>query len=112
MRLLVGIILFVLVIGSASSVQLGGHLGKAVILGGETENITNATNISNQNITNPMNISNQNIINLTNVSGLSGWGSALIEEEVNESVMETPSQAAPQPKPGRYELSSLGKTST
>jgi hypothetical protein len=51
MKLLIGIILFLMVLGLAESVQLGGTSGRALSLGSVSANqtnITNQTNVSNQ----------------------------------------------------------------
>jgi hypothetical protein len=61
MRLLIGIMLFLLIIGMAESVQLGGATGKVILLGSLSKNALSQTNISNEtNITNQTNITNPN----------------------------------------------------
>ncbi|VVB72594.1 Uncharacterised protein [uncultured archaeon] len=54
MRFLAAVILFLLVIGLAGSVQLGGNSSRLLSLGSVSENILNQTNM---NITNQTNVS-------------------------------------------------------
>lgn len=60
MRVLMGIMVFILVAGLAGSVQLGGTAGRAILLGGMTKNVLSQAEILNQtNVTNQTNITNQ-----------------------------------------------------
>jgi hypothetical protein len=112
MRLLICVMLSIYIIGMASGVeQLDRPEGKVIVLGSiAAKNITNQTNVINlTNVTNQMNITKQmNITNQTqmNISGLQRPSS---QADVNESRMETPSQADFQPDLSRYDWSSLGK---
>ena len=54
MRLLIGIIILLIIIGMAGSVQVGGTKEKVILLGSLTRNISNQTNVSNEtNVTSP-----------------------------------------------------------
>jgi hypothetical protein len=108
MKSLICIMLLIFVIGMASSVeQLSRPADKVIILGSITaKNITNLTNIINlTNVTNQMqmNITNQKQMNI------SGLQKSFFQPDVNESMMEAPSQADFQPALSRYLWSSLGK---
>ncbi len=108
MRLLICVMLFIFVIGIASSVeQLSRPENKVVVLGSiAAKSMMNQTSIINlTNITNKVqkNITNQTWINI------SGLKSPIFQSDVNESSMETPSQANFQPALSRYDWSSLGK---
>jgi len=60
MRLLIGILAFLLIIGLTESVQLGGTTGKVLQLGSLSKNALSQTNVSNEtNITNQTNVTNQ-----------------------------------------------------
>lgn len=89
MRLIIGIMFLLLVVGIATSVQSGNFTGKSTIQGDLAKNITNQTNnsINQTNITSRMNSSNQT--NITIISkpfpGSNG---------INRSAMETPLKAA------------------
>jgi hypothetical protein len=66
MRLLVGIILVLMIIGLAQSSQLGGTTGKVILLGGMSKNALSMPH----NLLSPANTSNQtNITNETNITG-------------------------------------------
>ena len=57
MRLMIGIMSLILIIGLAESVQVGGTASKVLLLGSVSTNIQNQTNDSNQmNITNQTNL--------------------------------------------------------
>ncbi len=61
MRLPVGIMLLLLIIGLAESIQEGGTTGKVILLGSLSKNAPSLTNVSNEtNITNQTNIINPN----------------------------------------------------
>jgi hypothetical protein len=116
MKSLICIMLLIFVIGMASSVeQLSRPADKVIILGSITaKNITNLTNIINlTNVTNQMqmNITNQKQMNITNQKqmNISGLQKSFFQPDVNESMMEAPSQADFQPALSRYLWSSLGK---
>jgi hypothetical protein len=56
MRLLIGIMLLLLIIGLAESIPEGGTTGKAILLGSLSKNALSETNVSNEtNITNQTN---------------------------------------------------------
>jgi hypothetical protein len=100
MRLLIYVMLFIYVIGMASSVeQLSRPEGKVIVLGSiAAKNTTNQTNI----------------INLTNVTdqmqmNISVLQRSINQANVNESRIETPSQADFQSALSRSDWSSLGK---
>jgi hypothetical protein len=60
MRLLIGVMLFLLIIGLAESIHEGGTTGKVILLGSLSKNALSQTNVSNEtNITNQTNIINQ-----------------------------------------------------
>lgn len=60
MRLLIGIMLLLLIIGLAESIQEGGTTGKVILLGSLSKNALSQTNGPNDsNITNQTNITNQ-----------------------------------------------------
>ena len=104
MRLLIGIMLSLLIVSIAASVQSGNSTGKSMIPSGIAKNITNQTNVINlTNVTKQMNITNQTQMNI------SGLQRPFSQADVNESRMETPSQADFQSALSRYEWSSLGK---
>jgi hypothetical protein len=106
MRSLIWVMSLTLVIGMASNVeQLSHHEGKVMVLGSiAAENITNQTNIGNlTNVTRQINITNQTFMNI------SGLQRSFFQADLNESKMETPSQADYQSALSRYERSSLGK---
>ena len=48
MRLLIGILILLMFIGLAESVQLGGTAGKVLLLGSLTKNISSQANVSNE----------------------------------------------------------------
>ena len=96
MRLLIGVMLLLLIVGIAASVQSGNYTDKSILPSGIATNITNQTNtsinqtnssINQTNITNRMNISNQ-----TNISGKAK--SILGGNGINRTAMATPSKAA------------------
>lgn len=106
MRLQICVMLFIFVIGMASSVEkLSRPERNVVILGSiAAKNITNQTNIINlENVTGQLNITNQTQMNV------SGLQRSFFQADANESRMETPSQANFQPGLSRYDRSSLGK---
>ncbi|MGV8174543.1 MAG: hypothetical protein ACP5OU_02440 [Methanothrix sp.] len=59
MRLLIGILAFLLIIGLTESVQLGGTTGKVLLLGSLSKDVLSQTNASNET----------NAINQTNTTG-------------------------------------------
>ena len=66
MRLLIGIVLVLMVIGLAESTQLGGTTSNVILLGGMSKNALSMP----QNLLIPVNNSNQtNITNETNITG-------------------------------------------
>lgn len=89
MRLIIGILFLLLVVGIATSVQSGNSTGNGTIQDDLAKNITNQTknSINQSNITSRMNNSNQT--NITVISkpfpGSNG---------INRSAMETPLKAA------------------
>ncbi len=63
MRVLMSIMVFILVIGLAGSVQLGGTAGKAILLGGMSKNALDQASLLNQtNATNQTNVTDQTAI--------------------------------------------------
>lgn len=63
MRVLMGIVMLILVIGLAESVQLGGSAGRAILLGGMSKNALSQPSVLNQtNVTNQTNITDQTAI--------------------------------------------------
>lgn len=94
MRLLISVMLLLLIVGIAASVQSGNSTDKSVIPSGIAKNITNQTNtsINQTNITNRMNSSNQTNISVKTKSILGGNG-------INRTAMATPSKAAFQSEP-------------
>ena len=48
MRLLIGILIFLMFISLAESVQVGGSTGKVLLLGSLTRNISSQANVSNE----------------------------------------------------------------
>jgi hypothetical protein len=108
MRLLIYVMLFIYVIGMASSVeQLSCPEGKVIVLGSiAAKNITNQTNIINlTNVTDQMQV---NITNQTQMN-ISVLRRSINQANVNESRIETPSQADFQSALSRSDWSSLGK---
>ena len=106
MRIQILVMLFIFVIGMAPSVeQLSRPESNAVILGSiGARNITNQTNIIDlRNVTGQLNITNQTQMNVSRLQR------SFFQTDVNESRMETPSQANFQPALSRYDWSSLGK---
>ena len=98
--------LFIFVIAMASSLeQLSRPEGKVIILGSiAAKNITHQTIVINlTNVTKQTNLTNQTQMNI------SGLQRPFSQADVNESRMETPSQADFQSALSRYEWSSLGK---
>jgi len=60
MKLLIGVMVLLMVIGLAGSVQLGGTGGKALLLGSMSKNALNQANALNEtNITNQTNLTGQ-----------------------------------------------------
>jgi hypothetical protein len=94
MRLLISIMLLILIIGIAASVQSGNSTGKSIIPSGIAKNVTNQSNtsINQTNITNRMNSSNQ-----TNVSAIAR--SVPGSNGINRTAMATPSKAAFESEP-------------
>lgn len=94
MRLLIGVMLSLLIVGVAASVQSGNSTGNSTILIGIAKNITNQTNtsINQTNITNRINITNQTIISVKAKSILGDNG-------INRTAMATPSKVAFQSEP-------------
>jgi hypothetical protein len=99
---------------SSSAEQQSHQTGKVVVIGNlAAEKIKNVTNVTSviilTNISYLKNVTNQTDLNM---SGLNG---SLIQSDVNESRMETPSQAISQSDSqlplSRYDWSSLGKDS-
>ena len=99
MRLLIGIMLLLLIVGIAASVQSDNSRGKSIIPNGIAKNVTNQTNssINQTNITNQINSSNRTNISIIRRSVLGSNG-------INRTAMVTPSQAAFESEP----LSSAG----
>lgn len=63
MRVVMGIMVFILIIGLAESVQLGGTAGRAILLGGMSKNALDQAGVLNQtNVTNETNITNQTTV--------------------------------------------------
>ncbi len=63
MRVLMSIVIFILVIGLAESVQLGGVAGRAILLGGMSKNVLSQESALNQtNATNQTNVTDQTAI--------------------------------------------------
>ena len=61
MKLLICIMLLLLIIGLAESIQEGGPTGKVILLGSLSKNVMNQTNVSNEtNIINQSNITYPN----------------------------------------------------
>jgi hypothetical protein len=59
MRLLIGVMLLLLIIGLAESIQEGATTGKVILLGSLSKNAMSQANVSNEtNITNQTNITN------------------------------------------------------
>jgi hypothetical protein len=59
MRLLIGVMLLLLIIGLAESIQQGATAGKVILLGSLSKNAMSQANVSNEtNITNQTNITN------------------------------------------------------
>jgi hypothetical protein len=87
MRLLIDIMLLLLIVGIAASVQSGNSTGNSIIPIGIAKNVTNQTNnsINQTNITNRMNSSNQTNISVVTRSVLGGNG-------VNKSAIATTSK--------------------
>jgi hypothetical protein len=48
MKLLIGIIILLIIIGLAESVQVGGTTGKVLLLGSLTRNLSSQENVSNE----------------------------------------------------------------
>jgi hypothetical protein len=110
MRLLIWVMLLISIMCISSSAEQQSHQT------GKIKNVTNATNVTIlkdisylKNVTGQMNVTNQTD---SNKSGLNG---SLFQPDVNESRMETPSQAISQSNSqrplSRYDSSSLGKDS-
>jgi len=105
---------------SSSAEQQIHQTGKVVVIGNlaaeNIKNVTNATNVTIlTNISHLKNVTGQtNITNQTD-SNMSGLNESLIQPDVNESSMETPSEAISQSNSqlplSRYDWSSLGKDS-
>lgn len=94
MRLLIGVMLLLLIVGMAASVQSDNSTGNNTISGGIVKNITNQTNtsINQTNITNRINISNQTNISVKSKLILGSNG-------INRTAMATPSKVAFQSEP-------------
>lgn len=94
MRLLIGAMLSLLIVGVTASVQSGNSTGNSTILSGIAKDITNQTNtsINQTNITNRINITNQTIISVKAKSILGDNG-------INRTAMATPSKVAFQSEP-------------
>ncbi len=119
MRLLIWIMLLIFFICISSSAEQQSHqTGKVVVIGNlaaeKIKNVANATNVTIladisylKNITGQMNATNQTH------SNMSGLNESLNQSDVNESRMDTPSQAISQSNSqlplSRYDWSSLGK---
>jgi hypothetical protein len=102
MRLLVLVTLLISIICMSSSAEQQIHkTGKAVVIGNlaaeKIKNVTNATNMTIlTDISHLKNVTGQtNITNQTD-SNMSGLNESLIQPDVNESSMETPSEAISQ----------------
>jgi hypothetical protein len=121
MRLLIWVMLLISVICMSSSAEQQSHqTGKVVVIGNlaaeKIKNVTNATNVTIltdisylKNVTGQMNVTNETHSNISRLNG------SLFQPDVNESRMETPSQAISQSNSqlplSRYDWSSLGKDS-
>jgi hypothetical protein len=94
MRLLIGIMSLLLVVGIATSVQPDNSTNKNTIQGGMAKNITNQTNksVNQTNITNRTNSLNQTNITFVSKSFPASNG-------INRSAMETPLKAAFESEP-------------
>jgi len=92
MRLLIGAMLLLLIVGIAATAQSGNSSGKSIIPCAKNITITNQTNIANR-----MNSSNQTNTSVITKSILGGNG-------INRSAMASPSKAAFESDP----LSSAG----
>ena len=71
MRLLIGIVIILIIIGLAESVQVGGTKEKAILLGSLTRNISSQANLTNEtNATSPGSnaVAIQNPMSITPVS--------------------------------------------
>jgi hypothetical protein len=115
MRLLIRVILLISVICMSSSAEQQSHqTGKVVVIGNiAAEKIKNVTNVTNVTFLSDISYL-KNVTNQTH-SNMSGLNESLIQPDVNESRMETPSQAISQLNSqlpvSRYDWSSLGKDS-
>lgn len=106
MKLQICVLIALCVICVAAGVQqLDRPEGKVInIVGLEAKNMTNESNLTNMtNVTG--NFSNQTHLNM------SGLNASLHQSLVNESAMETPSEAGSQSDLSKYDVSSLGKDS-
>ena len=106
MKLQIYVLLSIFVICVASGVQLLDRPeGKVIAIGSiAAKHITNQTNMTNiTNVTG--NFSNQTHLNM------SGLHASLFQPNVNESVMETPSEASSQSDLSKHDSSSLGNDS-
>ncbi len=94
MRLLIGIMLSLTIVGIAASVQSGNSTGKSIIQGDIAKNVTIKMNnsINQTNITNKINSSNRTNISVIRRSVLGSNG-------INSSTMATPSKAAFESEP-------------
>jgi hypothetical protein len=109
MRLVISIMLLLLIVGIAASVQSDNSTSKSIVPGGIAKNATNQTNnsINQTNSTNRMNSSNQTNISLSR--------SVLGSNGINRSAMATPSKAAFESEPVSFRANATvpsGKDST
>ena len=71
MRMLIGIMILLIIIGLAESIQLGGTTEKVILLGSLTRNISSQANLTNEtNATSPVStgVAIQNPMSITPVS--------------------------------------------
>ena len=99
MRLQIGIMLLLLIIGIAASVQSDSSTGKSIIPSSIAKDVTNQTNssINQTNITNRMNNSNQ-----TNISVITGSvpGGNGINRSAVIAISKTTFETSPVSSPG------------
>jgi hypothetical protein len=100
---------------SSSAEQQSHQTGKVVVIGNlAAEKIKNVTNVTNVTFLTDISYL-KNVTNQTHSNNMSGLNESLIQPDVNESRMETPSQAISKSNSqlpvSRYDWSSLGKDS-
>jgi hypothetical protein len=80
MKLLIGIVLILMVVGLAGSTQLGSGTGKIILLGSMSKNALNMPEnvLGQENISNQTSVTNQtNITNETNIINTNRWNGAI-----------------------------------